>query len=416
MTQILSFTRSTRSSSFEDALEQGQGVLRLMPTWVPRSFCVPGRRIKLHPDDYFALGGERGGIDERWLSSTVRADNGPLTGTDEGLSFVLGPDREALPFDEVVAHLGAGLIGERLWDKYRGWTMYSKFFDNEGPLPLHVHHNDEMAQLVGRKGKPEAYYFPPQLNNHLGTTPFSFFGLAPDTSKEQLKHYLAGFGIKGDNRITELSVAYRIQLGTGWDMPAGVLHAPASVCTYEPQSASDVFAMCECWTSCRTLNEDLLWKDVPEQRRGDFDFIVELLDWERNTDPHFLKSRFMPPIAVDQLDEGLSETWVIYKSAAFSAKELTLEPGAQVVVRDAAAYGCIVTQGRGTLGPWAIESPTLVRFGELTADEYFISEHAARAGVVMRNLSETEPLVMLKHFGPENPETAIAESAKGNNP
>ena len=37
----------------EQALEQGQGILRLAPTWVPRSFCRPGKRIKLHPDDYF---------------------------------------------------------------------------------------------------------------------------------------------------------------------------------------------------------------------------------------------------------------------------------------------------------------------------------------------------------------------------
>lgn len=77
--------------AFEDAMEHGQGVLRLIPSWVPRSFCVPGRRIKLDPRDYFAYGGERGGIDERWLSSTVRADNGPLTTPDEGLSFVLAP-------------------------------------------------------------------------------------------------------------------------------------------------------------------------------------------------------------------------------------------------------------------------------------------------------------------------------------
>ena len=130
---ITNLIRSTKPSAFEGALEQGQGVLRLMPTWVPRAFCVPGRRIKLDPRDYFALGGQRGGIDERWLSSTVRADNGPLTGPDEGLSFVVGPGPEALPFDEVVAHLGPQLIGERLWGKYGGWTAYSKFFDNEGP-------------------------------------------------------------------------------------------------------------------------------------------------------------------------------------------------------------------------------------------------------------------------------------------
>ena len=46
----------------EQALEQGKGILRLAPTWVPRSFCRPGKRIKLHPDDYFILG-QRGGID-----------------------------------------------------------------------------------------------------------------------------------------------------------------------------------------------------------------------------------------------------------------------------------------------------------------------------------------------------------------
>jgi hypothetical protein len=403
----IDLTRSTRSSSFESALEEGQGVLRLAPNWVPRSFCVPGRRIKLHPQDYFALGGARGGIDERWLSSTVRADNGPLTGPDEGLSFVLGPDRDALPFDEVVAHLGPDLIGERLWGKYRGWTMYSKFFDNEGPLPFHVHHTDAMARLVGRAGKPESYYFPPQMNNHLGTTPWSFFGLIPSTTKAEFKKYLAGFGTEGDNRITELSTAYRIQIGTGWDIPAGVLHAPGSICTYEPQSASDVFAMCECWTSCRTLPDDLLWKDVPEDHRGDLDFIVALVDWEKNTDPNFFQSRFMAPLTVVGTPDGLTERWVVYRSTAFSAKELTLAAGAQAVVRDAAAYGCIAVQGRGTFGPWAMETPTLVRFGELTADEYFVSDDAARAGVPIRNVSETEPLVILKHFGPENPEAPL---------
>jgi hypothetical protein len=74
------------------ALEKGQGILRLAPTWVPRSFCVPGRRIKLHPDDYYVLGGARGGIDERWLSSTTPAKNGPLTGENEGLSAVVFND------------------------------------------------------------------------------------------------------------------------------------------------------------------------------------------------------------------------------------------------------------------------------------------------------------------------------------
>src|SRR5271157_595114 len=70
-------------SIVEKAMEQGKGILRLAPTWVPRSFCVPGRRLKLHPSDYYSYGGDRGGIDERWFSSTTPADNGPKTSTDE---------------------------------------------------------------------------------------------------------------------------------------------------------------------------------------------------------------------------------------------------------------------------------------------------------------------------------------------
>ena len=47
----------------ERALEAGEGILRLVPNWVPRSFLHPGKRIRLHPDDWYAYGGHRGGID-----------------------------------------------------------------------------------------------------------------------------------------------------------------------------------------------------------------------------------------------------------------------------------------------------------------------------------------------------------------
>ena len=86
-----------KTSLVQQALDQGKGILRLSPTWVPRSFCIPGRRIKLHQDDYYALGGIRGGIDERWLSSTTPADNGPLTSKNEGLSHIVFEDGNRQP-------------------------------------------------------------------------------------------------------------------------------------------------------------------------------------------------------------------------------------------------------------------------------------------------------------------------------
>jgi hypothetical protein len=46
----------------------------------------------------------------------------------------------------------------------------------------------------------------------------------------------------------------------------------------------------------------------------------------------------------------------------------------------------------------------MIRFGEMTEDELFVTADAAKAGVRIENHSETEPLVLLKHFGPGNPD------------
>ncbi|HEV58935.1 MAG TPA: hypothetical protein ENN87_15810 [Phycisphaerales bacterium] len=395
------------------ALEQGQGILRLAPNWVPRSFCVPGRRIKLHPDDYYALGGERGGIDERWFSSTTPADNGPLTAPNEGLSFVVfedGGKTEQFLLRDAIDTLKGELIGERVWKAHQRWPMYSKFFDNKGALPHHIHHRDEQAKLTGQLGKPEAYYFPPQVNNYGGDFPYTFFGLTPGTTREQVRRCLEDF-ITGDNKITNISQAYRLEVGTGWDVPPGVLHAPGSLCTYEPQKASDVFSMYQSLTGDQVVPKELLWKDTPPDRMNDVDWLLEVIDWELNVDPNFKANRFMRPRPVRPVEEmkadGYIEHWICYKSSAFSAKELTVLPGATVTIRDAAAYGMIMMQGHGTMGVWDIETPTMIRYGQLTHDEFFVSESAARQGVKIVNPSKTDPIVMLKHFGPENPDLVL---------
>ncbi len=406
----------SNASKIRQSFDAGNGIFRLAPNWVPRSFCIPGRRIKLHPDDYYALGSARGGIDERWLSSTTPADNGPLTAKNEGISHLIAPDGELIPLTEAVAELGAELIGERIWKQYGCFPVYSKFFDNLGPLPHHIHHRDEHAALVGERGKPECYYFPPQMNNHGGHFPFTFFGFEPGTTKAQVRQALADF-TKGDNKITNLSKAYRLQPGTGWDVPPGLLHAPGSLCTYEPQVASDVYAMYQSLVDDQLIAESLLWKNCPQDKIGDLDYLLEVIDWELNVNPELGKHRFMAPVNVK--DEagmtagGYLEKWICYKSATVSAKELTILPGRTAVIRDSGAYGIIVTQSYGSLDGLALETPALIRYGQLTFDEYFISEAAARRGVKITNASQTEPLVMLKHFGPGNPDCPAATSACG---
>ena len=367
------------------------------------------KRLRLHPDDYFPLVKDRGGIDERWLSSAIRAENGPLTDPFEGLSLVLDPDGGVIPFDEFITHFRDAAIGSH-WDTHGTWPMYSKFFDNLAPLPFHIHHRDEHAALVGKPGKPEAYYFPPQMNNHPGEFPYTFFGLHPEATRQQVIDKLEAFLRGGDNRITDLSTAYRITPGTGWDVPAGVLHAPASMCTYEPQAACDVFAMTESWSNHREVPDELLWKDVPAEKHGDLDFIVDLVDWERNVDPEFWSHRFTAPVETSasraEGGHGYVEKWITYRSNAFSAKELTVKPGGSATVSERDAYGMVAVAGLGEINGQHIAAVSSIRYGQLSSDEFFITAGAAANGVAVRNVSPTDDLVILKHFGPGNAELA----------
>ena len=115
----------------------------------------------------------------------------------------------------------------------------------------------------------------------------------------------------------------------------------------------------------------------------------------------------MAPILVkdekEMNSEGYIEEWICYKSRLASAKRLTILPGKTVTIKDASAYGFILLQGHGKFGTWDIETPSLIRYGQLTYDEFFVTEAAAKKGIVIHNPSKSDPMVMLKHFA-ENPE------------
>lgn len=385
------------------AMEEGEGVLRLMPTWVPRSYLVPGRRLKLDQRDLYAYGADRGGIDERWIASTTMAMNENRT-PDEGFSFIVFGN-ERFKLKDAIEAEGERMIGQALWSKYKRWPVYSKFFDNLGPIPHHLHQSESQARLVGREGKPEGYYFPPQLNATYGNFPHTYFGLEPGTTKADIRACLERWN-NGDNNILSYSKAYKLVPGTGWMVPTRVLHAPGSLLTYEPQWGSDVLSMFQSMVDGRQVKHELLLQDVPEDRHSDLDFITDLVDWERNTDPEFKRKHYIEPILATGGDgEGFIDRWVVYGTIAgeqkFSAKELTVAPGASCTLRDNAASGLIVTQGHGEIGKVEIDCPSVIRFGQMTQDEVFITAEAAAEGLVVVNHSQTDPLVTLRYFGPD---------------
>ncbi|HUW59483.1 MAG TPA: hypothetical protein VMZ06_00645 [Candidatus Bathyarchaeia archaeon] len=385
------------------AFEAGDGILRLGPNWVPRSFLQPGLRLKLHPNDYYALGTHRGGIDERWFASTTHADNEGAP-DDEGLSYVLDKMKRFTLRDAVSA-LGADLIGADIWKKYKRWPVYSKFFDNMGPIPHHLHQNTEQVKALGREGKPEAYYFPPQLNAIGNNFPHTYFGLEPGTRREDVRRCIERWN-EGDNGILDYAKAYRLTAETGWLVGPCILHAPGSLVTYEPQWGSDVFGMYQSIVEGRPVPRELLVKDVPEDKKWDLDYIVDLIDWETNLDTHFKDNHFLEPIPDgNTASEGYVDRWVVYGKIGgkqyFSAKELTVQPGVKMTLKDKGASGVITMQGRGRIGKMPLECPAMIRYGEMTEDEVFISATAAKEGVVVENLGKECPLVLLRYFGPE---------------
>lgn len=161
-----------------------------------------------------------------------------------------------------------------------------------------------------------------------------------------------------------------------------------------------------------TVTEDLLWKNTPKEEIGNFDYLVDVINWKKNVDPEFHSHRFMAPkpvLPVKEMEKnGYIEEWICYKCPTVCAKRLTILPGAAVTIHDSAAYGFITIQGHGKCGVWDIESPAMIRFGQLTNDEFFVSAEAAQEGVTFVNPPNSDPIVILKHFS-ENPDLVIEE-------
>jgi hypothetical protein len=384
------------------ALDAGEGILRLAPTWVPRSFLMPGGRLKLAPQDLYALGTHRGGIDERWLASTTPAANEGAP-PDEGLSYVVH-DGDRFTLKDAIDLNGPEMIGARIWSTYTRWPVFSKLFDNLGPIPHHMHQNAEQAAKLGREGKPESYYFPPQLNWTGNNFPYTFMGLEPGTTKADIRRCLERWE-EGDNGILDSSKAYRLKPGTGWLIPPCVLHAPGSLVTYEPQWGSDVFGMYQSMVEGRRVAWSLLVKDVPEDKHHDLDYLVDQLDWERNVDPEFKAHNYLEPIVhAGSEEEGSVDRWIVYGKVdgqdLFSARELKVYPGRSVTIKDDGASGLIVTQGRGSIGKLEVDCPVYIRHGEVTQDEVFITDKRAKEGVTFKNTG-TEVFVCLRYFGPD---------------
>ena len=135
----------------------------------------------------------------------------------------------------------------------------------------------------------------------------------------------------------------------------------------------------------------LLVKDMPKEKHQDLDFIVEQLDWEKNVDTHFKEHNYLEPIVdKDRSGTGYTDRWIVYGTVdgeqLFSAKELTLEPGASArskIPAPAAGSPCKAAAGWAS---WHLQTPAMIRFG---ADDRRRSLHHARSRDAPASRSKT---------------------------
>ena len=166
--------------------------------------------------------------------------------------------------------------------------MYSKFFDNKGALPHHVHHREQHAKLVGHERRsPSPTTSPCRTTTTARITPTRSSACAPAPQRTRWPSACAT-SPRGTTRSRTCPSPSDWRRERGGTCPAGVLHAPGSLCTYEPQKASDIFAMYQSLTGDTIIPEADLWKNTPPDKVGNIDYMIEVLDWETNVDPNFV--------------------------------------------------------------------------------------------------------------------------------
>ena len=377
----------------EDEIKKTNGILKLRPAWVARNFIAPGRRLGLSESQYNL--DDRGGICERWLASTTKADN-KVSVPNEGLSSLKVEYEREITLKETVDLLSEIILGREYSKTHKGLRRLAKIFDYEDRIPFHIHQMQKHAKLVGRNSKDEAYYFPEGVDK--GKHPETFFGVHPYIVKKKKFDLLLPHLIEWkDDGILQHAFAYNQNEGDGFHVPSGVTHGPGTALTIELQEDSDVFAMMQAKVGETFISKELLWKDVRDEDRQKYGekIILEMIDWETCGDPEFYEKRHTPSILIKDTIQGSSkEYWIFYNTKKFSGKKIYVKKGEKFFTKDDGVYNILVWRGSGLFGGIEIQG------GNPAKDELLVVHNRAFQGVEIINTGNEE-LEIIKFFGPD---------------
>ena len=385
----------------EKAIERGNGILRMSPAWVARTFLASGRRMGLPEAAYDA--GPRGTFSERWLAATNKADNA-VSVEDEGLAYLVVDGQKTITLKEAVELDGAAIMGQAYASTHKGLGRLAKIFDFADRLPYHLHQMKKDANRVGRNPKEEAYYFPEGVD--MGKHPETFFGVHPWIADQKQYAVLLPYLVDwNSDRILKHSRAYLQVAGEGFHLPAGYLHAPGTALTIELQEDSDVFAHLQALVGGKIISKELLFKDVRPEDRAKYGeaIVLKQIDWEGCGDPYFYENHHLDPHLVQEtLQEAGQETWIYYNTTKFSGKKLVVKPGKTFTSVDRGVYNILAWQGQGRYDRHAIQAG---RFDLDTCQDELLVTHAKAVSPIKVENTGSQDLVLFKFFGPDvNPD------------
>ena len=167
-----------------------------------------------------------------------------------------------------------------------------------------------------------------------------------------------------------------------------------------------MFAMLQAVVGETPISKDLLWKDVrseDRQAKGER-FILDLIDWDENGDPHFYANHHLSPQPIEgSRNDAGEEHWIFYNTTKFSGKKLVVHPGGSYVTHDRGVHNVLVWSGQGTYGGFEVHG------GDADRDELLVTHDRAVAGVEVRNTG-SEDLLVIKFFGPDvNPDVPMIQ-------
>lgn len=398
----------------DNCLNKNGGVLPLLHRYAGRTFCTPGKRLRLDARSYYPdyMGGT--GLDEIWMCCTVPIVTGVIdTRTKkapfrEGEAHVLTADGQVISLQDLISANPKTVIGDKVTALSKQlfgnitWPIVSKKFDNLNPIPHHLHWSKWEVYDIN------SYDNPGVSPSHYHTTAM---GLYPFVTKDQFLACMKRFGQGEYNGVRHLSPHVMMKLDDGFVMPNGVLHSPTNLCTHELHVTMDEHFLAEDLTlDGRIGAKDAFYAcrevDYPKARHEDWDYLVEKFDFAANQDPDFVLKNSRPAVTAEEFKgSGVDAKWIVYGNFLGDQKcsilRLIVSPGAKTTFRPECPTMFHTNGGSGRVGKLDISYHQNMILGQIYPEIGFITQAAlANGGVEIENTG-TEPLVLTFDF-PQN--------------